>query len=275
MSVDNLVSWCVNCVNMFQEEEDGLEEEDSDSDDNSAKETDNQGFNDKWRQTVVKDLTRWQGSVISRCDSLDQVLDTSDDGGKDGVKLSLKEIGHIRRVLARAELETDNVSSGLRYDLDNGRVCGVCTLTRFGVLTRGWPCDLCSVVSCSGCIDTASRLDTDTVYNIGDIPRHLLAPNTDHPSDTPHNCAGSAPNSPPSHRKHDHASGVEPLSLPPLQPPPVTSRSTLPRRWSMMVRPRHQDNITMCLHCKNMIKQVTTRKSHDKHQSVSNLPALL
>ena len=95
---------------MFQEEEDEYNDSDPDDDDeaqNRSKEARNQSlFNKKWRQAIVKDLTRQKagdGGQLTRSDSLDQVLRGQGDNSE--VKLSLREVGHIRRVLARAELE--------------------------------------------------------------------------------------------------------------------------------------------------------------------------
>jgi len=277
-------------LNFDEEEEDEYYEEESDFDEddaqNRSKEVRNQSlYNKKWRQAIVKDLTRSNTTVnvrtgtghsppgLTRSDSLDQVL-TSDQSD---VKLSLREVGHIRRVLARAELETCHVSPELRSDLEAGHACAVCHKTRFGRLSRGMTCDLCSVKVCNRCVDTASRVSSDTLYDITDIPQHLLAPATlmqDMSGDnTRHNCAGSAPNSPQTRRScddtsedvsGDQVSGQ--ISLP-LHPPPVTSRSTLPRRWSMAMWSRqehHEDMIRVCLLCKNMIKQILRTKGYNK-----------
>ena len=265
-----------------QEEEDGYEEEDSDEDDgDTARQEETSPDHSKhnktdWRQSVVKDLTQQcaRSPVISRSDSLDQVL-TGDQGRGE---LSLQEISHIRRVLARAELE-HTVSSDLRYDLDNGRVCGLCHVTRFGVISRSTQCQLCSVVTCSRCCDTVTRLDTETLYNIDDIPPHLLAPATQDSAHNDitasrHNCAGSAPNTPPTARRisdDDDDDDCEDrfMSLP-LHPPAVTSRSALPRRWSMVGGGR-PENTVVCLQCKNMIKQVITTIKRRKFQVLASI----
>ena len=149
-------------VNILQEEEDEYFEEESDIDEDDAQnrlgEARNQSvFNKKWRQAIVKDLTRsnsrgrsgqqQSSSSLIRSDSLDQVLTSAVEQGN--VKLSLQEVGHIRRVLARAELETSQLSADLKSDLETGRVCGVCKRTRFGRMTRGVTCDLCRVNTCN------------------------------------------------------------------------------------------------------------------------------
>merc|ERR1719392_127129 len=118
---------------------------DEDDAQNRLGEANNQSvFNKKWRQAIVKDLTRsnsrgrsgqqQSSSSLTRSDSLDQVLTSAVEQGN--VKLSLQEVGHIRRVLARAELETSQLSADLKTDLETGRVCGVCRRTRFGRMTR-------------------------------------------------------------------------------------------------------------------------------------------
>jgi len=279
-------------LNFDEEEEDDYLEDESDVENadsaNTHPEARNQSvFNKKWRQAVVKDLTLGKGGQSSgpgivRSDSLDQVLTTAGDGGD--VQLSLKEVGHIRRVLARAELEASGMSAEMRMDLEQGRVCAVCHKTRFGRLSRGRRCELCSVVVCTKCVDTASRVSGETKYDITDIPRHLLSPSTLTSSDTcsksRHNCAGSAPNSPRMRRSADATcTRVEEehghVSLP-LQPPTVTSRSalaglgrsTLPRRWSMATwsgqDTRVQHVVNVCLQCKNMIKQILRTKGYNK-----------
>jgi len=150
-------------LNFDEEEEDEYFEEESDIDEDDAQnrlgEARNQSvFNKKWRQAIVKDLTRSNSvgrsgqqqshsSSLNRSDSLDQVLTSAVEQGN--VKLSLKEVGHIRRVLARAELETSQLSADLKTDLETGRVCGVCRRTRFGRMTRGVTCDLCRVNTCN------------------------------------------------------------------------------------------------------------------------------
>jgi len=270
-------------LNFDEEEEDDYIEDESDVDNadsaNTHPEARNQSiFNKKWRQAVVKDLTLGKGghssgSGIVRSDSLDKVLTTPGDGID--VQLSLKEVGHIRRVLARAELETSGMSAEMRSDLEQGRVCAVCHKTRFGRLSRGRRCELCSVVVCAKCVDTASRVSGETMYDITDIPRHLLSPSSLTSDDTcrsRHNCAGSAPNSPCMRRSADATCSpgeddIGHVSFP-LQPPPVTSRSTLPRRWSMATwsgqDSRVKDLVNVCLHCKNMIKQILRTKGYNK-----------
>jgi len=273
-------------LNFDEEEEDEYFEEESDIDEDDAQkrlgEAGNPSvFNKKWRQAIVKDLTRsnsrgrsgqQQQSSLTRSDSLDQVLTSAVDQGN--VKLSLQEVGHIRRVLARAELETSQLSADLKTDLESGRVCGVCKRTRFGRLTRGVTCDLCRLNTCSRCVVIDSRVASDTMYDLTDIPKHLLAPDTD-PADLGsqggrHNCAGSAPNSPQNSRRSAAGGPSDDLSLP-LQPPLVTSRSTIPRRWSMVMwprpdlqQPREAASITVCLLCKNMIKQILRTKGYNK-----------
>ena len=254
---------------MFQEEEDEYNESDTDDDHdarNRSQETRNPSlYNKKWRQAIVKDLTLRKssgdgGQPLTRSDSLDQVLSAA--GDKSEVKLSLREVGHIRRVLARAELEASHLEPEVKLEVEAGRVCGVCHAQRLGsglIRGRGVTCELCRVMACSSCVEVTARLSRDTEYNIQDIPRHLLAPEvTTEDVGTRHNCAGSAPSSPQASRRSDEVTGGH-MSLP-LQPPLVTSR-----RWSMVTWPRrtHQeeDRLTVCLHCKTMVKQVIMFKT--------------
>ena len=256
---------------MFQEEEDEYNDSDTDDDEaqNRSKEARNQSlFNKRWRQAIVKDLTRQNtgdGGQLTRSDSLDQVLRGQGDNSE--VKLSLREVGHIRRVLARAELEASIIEPEVKQEVEAGRVCGVCHAQRLGggvIRGRGVACELCRVMACSGCVEVTARVSRDTEYHIQDIPRHLLAPEAadleaTEDAGTRHNCAGSAPSSPRASRRSGEDTGH---MSPPLQPPRVTSRTTLPRRWSMVTWPRRtqaeEDGVTVCLHCKSMVKQVTT-----------------
>ena len=185
--------------------------------------------------------------------------------------MSLAEVGHIRQVLARAELEAaSELSPGLRAELETGGVCGVCRLVRFSRLVRPVRCQMCRQLSCRACTDMTGRVESQTTVRISDIPPGLLQP-LHQSGPAPHtrnNCAGSAPTSP---RPARGTGGEEPPAPPvpssppppPLLPPPVTSRSRLaglPRRWSMVVWPGQQssDNKTIiCLLCKNIVKQVS------------------
>ena len=58
-------------------------------------------------------------------------------------RLSLKEVGHIRQVLARAELEADSsLSLRLVGEVERGEVCGACLRTRFSRLRGGAECSV-------------------------------------------------------------------------------------------------------------------------------------
>ena len=250
---------------MFQEEEDEYIEEESDIDDDDAdnrlKEASDQSvLNTKWRQAIVKDLARHSDKAapgLARSDSLDRVLGAAADTHQG--KLSLREVAHIRRVLARAELEAEaSTAPDLRLELEAGRLCGVCRRSRLAgpaslaiTRSRGEACELCGVLACSGCVAHAGRVTADMEYHIRDIPRHLLGP-APAPAAGPgsrHNCAGSAPSSPAPARAAASEAGHESL---PLQPPLVTSRWSVAGPW----QPRLEAGVRVCLDCSSMIKQV-------------------
>ena len=249
---------------MFQEEEDEYIEEESDIDDDDAdnrlKEANDQSvLNTKWRQAIVKDLARHSDKGapgLGSCDSLDRVLGAAADTRQG--KLSLREVAHIRRVLARAELEAEaSTAPDLRLELEAGRLCGVCRRSRLAgpaslAITRGRgeACELCGVLACSGCVARAGRVTADMEYHIRDIPRHLLGP-APAPAAGPgsrHNCAGSAPSSPAPARAAASEAGHESLPLPPL----VTSRWSVAGPW----QPRLEAGVRVCLDCSSMVKQV-------------------
>ena len=243
---------------MFQEEEDEYNESDTDDDDarNQSKEARIPSlYNRKWRQAIVKDLTLrnstgdgGQPLTLTRSDSLDRVLSAA--GDKSEVKLSLREVGHIRRVLARAELEASHLEPEVKLEVEAGRVCGVCHAQRLGggvIRGRGVTCELCRVMACSACVEVTARVNRDTEYHIQDIPRHLLAPEvTTEDVVTRHNCAGSAPSSPHASRRSDEVTGGHKS----LRRP---TRFVTSRRWSMVPWPRRtqqeEDKLTVCLHC--------------------------
>lgn len=228
----------------------------------------------------MKDITSLgSGRCLTRSDSLDGVR--REGGEEEEGRISLAEVGHIRQVLARAELEAaSEMSPGLKAELETGGVCGVCRLTRFSRLVRPVRCGMCRQLTCRSCTDMRAGVESGTTVRISDIPPGLLQPQH-HPGIAPHtrtNCAGSAPTSPRPARwtgGEDSPSPPSPTapstpSTPPLLPPPVTSRSRLPRlprRWSLVVWGQQQeqqeqqepsDNKTIiCLLCKNIVKQVS------------------
>ena len=115
---------------IFQEEEDDYDDcSDYDADNEDiAPVSHHSAGHKKWRQAVIKDISSWTGRSLTRSDSLDSVAGI--EAGEEG-RLSLKEVGHIRQVLARAELET---SAGLNgrvvEEVQRGELCGVCRITR-------------------------------------------------------------------------------------------------------------------------------------------------
>ena len=223
---------------------------------------------------MLKDITSLgSGRSLTRSDSLDGRRRREEAGEEEG-RLSLAEVGHIRQVLARAELEAaTDLSPGLKAELEGGGLCGVCRLTRFSrVLVRPVRCEMCRQLTCRACVDLrgSSGLERETSVRVSDLPPSLLQPQhqaAPAPSPAPHtrdNCAGSAPSSPRPSRQTGGGGGEPPA--PPLLPPPVTSRSGLPSlpRWSLVIWPLQQpgDNQTIiCLLCKNIVKQVSLQSS--------------
>ena len=224
----------------------------------------------------MKDISSLgSGRSLTRSDSLDGVSSEGGGRGEEG-RLSLAEVGHIRQVLARAELEAaSELSPGLKAAVEAGGLCGVCRLTKFSRLLVNLGavrCEMCRQLTCRACVDTAGRVERETTVRISDLPPALLQP-LSHPAPAPHtrdNCAGSAPSSPRLGRQAGEGGGGggggggDDPADPPLLPPAVTSRSglaRLPRRWSLLVWPLQQpssDNqSTICLLCKNIVKQVS------------------
>merc|ERR1719278_2412872 len=180
------------------------------------------------------------GRSLTRSDSLDGAR--SEVGAEEG-RLSLAEVGHIRQVLARAELEADTeLSPGLKASLESGGVCGVCRLTRFSRLVTAVRCEMCRQLTCRACTDTASRLESlESQVKISDIPASLLRPLAQPGPARPHtrdNCAGSAPSSP---RPTRQAGAGHPPSPPcppsPTSPPSPSSPPSPPSPPSPALRP--------------------------------------
>lgn len=248
-------------LEIFQEEEDDYDDYNDDED--IAPVSNQSAGHKKWRQAVIKDITSCSGRSLTRSDSLDGDWERSETGQED--RLSLKEVGHIRQVLARAELEADSGSEGLVGSVSRGEVCGVCRVSRFSRIRPSVECSLCSQMTCRACLtDMSGRVSRDTTYHISDIPPSLLAPGSlqSDPASCPprDNCAGSAPTSP---RPGRQAEDSPPPPAPPLLPPPVTSRSSLTglsRRWSLVLWPLQAadtNRVVICLLCRNIVKQVS------------------
>jgi len=67
------------------------------------------------------------------------------------ISLSLSELCHIRSELAKAELEALSLDESVRLSIEQGKICYVCTNTRFGMFRRGEKCEVCQKRVCSKC----------------------------------------------------------------------------------------------------------------------------
>jgi len=297
-------------LNFDEEEEDDLTDSDSDeSEDNSAKQ------NFKWQKAIVKDLasltngdtTLKRRHSISKCESVILKPESrkksptasskqafpvgpSAGAGVPTLNLSLSEVGHIRSVLVRAEIEALPIEENVKQGIEQGKICTVCTNTKFGMFRRGQKCEVCQQTVCFKCY-SRMRIPEE---QFSAIPVEVLSPVPEDDSSSPtapsslcfselSNCAGSAPNTPKTRRRDfplatlsakqllceqlNSLPAPSTSSLPPLSPPLVTSKySTLPkmagRRWSM-ISAREKDReklegslLTVCTNCNDMVKQV-------------------
>jgi len=296
-------------LNFDEEDEDDL----TDSDNDESEETStNQNF--KWQKAIVKDLASLNNGdsklkrrhSISKCESV--ILNPESKSksptasskqafpvgpsscmGVPTLNLSLSEVGHIRSVLVRAEIEALPIEENVKQGIEQGRICTVCTLTKFGMFRRGQKCEVCRMTVCFKCY-SRMRIPEE---QFSAIPVEVLSPVAEDEAAAPtgpaslcvselSNCAGSAPNTPKTRRKECSLATLSAkqllseqlnslpapsTSLSPLSPPLVTSKySTLPkmagRRWSM-ISAREKDReklegslLTVCTNCMDMVKQV-------------------
>jgi len=66
--------------------------------------------------------------------------------------LSLKEVGHIRSVHAKADIESMPDDCQTKRDVISGKVCFQCVKTRFSLFSKSSKCPLCGQAVCSKCI---------------------------------------------------------------------------------------------------------------------------
>eukprot|EP00092_Neocalanus_flemingeri_P096155 GFUD01122375.1.p1 GENE.GFUD01122375.1~~GFUD01122375.1.p1 ORF type:complete len:383 (+),score=135.88 GFUD01122375.1:77-1225(+) len=66
--------------------------------------------------------------------------------------LSLEEVGHIRSVHARADIESLPYDGTTKRDVLEGKICFQCMKTKFGLFCRSKKCPLCSQSVCSRCV---------------------------------------------------------------------------------------------------------------------------
>ena len=149
--------------------------------------------NFKWQKAIVKDLASLNNGdttikrrhSISKCESViikpESKLKSPTASSKQAfpvgpsvcagvptLNLSLSEVGHIRSVLVRAEIEVNCLPSysnlnimfvfqalpieeNVKQGIEQGRICTVCTLTRFGMFRRGQKCEVCRMTVCIKC----------------------------------------------------------------------------------------------------------------------------
>ena len=66
--------------------------------------------------------------------------------------LSLEEVGHIRSVHAKADIESMPDDCQTKRDVISGKVCFQCVKTRFSLFSKSCKCPLCGQAVCSRCI---------------------------------------------------------------------------------------------------------------------------
>jgi len=66
--------------------------------------------------------------------------------------LSLEEVGHIRSVHARAEIESLPDDCTTKRDVIEGKICFQCVKTKFGLFCKSRKCPLCTQAVCSKCV---------------------------------------------------------------------------------------------------------------------------
>jgi len=92
--------------------------------------------------------------------------------------LSLEEVGHIRSVHARADIESLPEDGTTKRDVLEGKICFQCVKTKFGLFIRSKKCPLCSQAVCSKCVAKISATPSlllplsSTVATSSTLPRH-------------------------------------------------------------------------------------------------------
>ena len=100
--------------------------------------------------------------------------------------LSLEEVGHIRSVHAKADIEALPEEGSTKKNVMLGRICFQCVKTKFGLFCRSRKCPLCSQVVCSKCVAKISATpsillpvgDNSKVVDSSALPRQRSATTT-------------------------------------------------------------------------------------------------
>ena len=100
--------------------------------------------------------------------------------------LSLEEVGHIRSVHAKADIEALPDEGSTTKNVMLGRISFQCVKTKFGLFCRSRKCPLCSQVVCSKCVAKISATpsillpvgDTSKVVDSSILPRQRSATTT-------------------------------------------------------------------------------------------------
>merc|ERR1712204_84075 len=93
--------------------------------------------------------------------------------------LSLEEVGHIRSVHAKADIEALPDEGSTKKNVMLGRICFQCVKTKFGLFCRSKKCPLCNQAVCSKCVAKISATpsillpvgDTSKVVDSSTLPR--------------------------------------------------------------------------------------------------------
>jgi len=137
--------------------------------------------------------------------------------------LSLEEVGHIRSVHAKADIEALPDEGSTKKNVKAGRICFQCVKTKFGLFCRSRKCPLCCQSVCSKCVAKISATPS------------LLLPVADTSSTLPRQ------------RSATTTSPGESSQL---------SRTGSLRRHSGSLSRNQGSVITVCLDCREMVVQI-------------------
>jgi len=164
--------------------------------------------------------------------------------------LNLREISHIRSVLTKAQLENESVDDCLRVDVEEGRVCFSCRLTRFNLCVKSIICQICDRSICPACISNILVPPSPSLP----VPVSVLSPASGHcfKKENSGNCVGSAPGSP--RLSHSSPPILETLDVSAL----VNEK---PVQQIDLTRTNFEgQSLQVCRECKEMVLQVIRSK---------------
>ena len=136
-------------------------------------------------ETIVDHLSKDNDRVIYEANKEQMLLSLKDElrSNWSGVSarlamanLSLEEIGHIRSVHAKADIEALPDDGSTKKNVIKGKICFQCVKTKFGLFCRSIKCPLCCQAVCSKCVAKISATPsislpmTDTSHVVESSP---------------------------------------------------------------------------------------------------------